>query len=52
MKQITLLATALFFINGCAGSTITPETDSLFTQKEWKAVNKNEKVKKEIFYAK
>jgi len=53
MKYITLLAAALLMMNGCSSSAmVTPETDRLFTQKEWKAVNTNDEAKKEIFYEK
>jgi len=53
MKHITLLAAALLLMNGCSSNAmVTPETDRLFTQKEWKAVNTNDEAKKEIFYEK
>lgn len=54
MKTLTLLLTILFIVSGCSmtNTSISPETDKLFTQKEWQPVNTNKKIQKEIFYEK
>ncbi len=54
MKTIILLITTLLMISGCSmtNSSISPETDKLFAQKEWQPVNKDKTIQKEIFYEK
>ena len=54
MKKLTLLIAALLALSGCSmtNASISPETDKLFTQKEWQPINTNKKIQKEIFYEK
>ena len=54
MKTLTLLTTTLLLMTGCSmnNAMLTPETNQLFDQKEWQPVNKNNKIKEEIFYEK
>jgi len=54
MKTLTLITVALLALSGCSmtNASISPETDKLFTQKEWKPINTDKKIQKEIFYEK
>ena len=54
MKILIFITVALLALNGCSmrNASISPETDKLFTQKEWQPVNTDKKIQKEIFYEK